>query len=179
MSAFSTAFKNSHTSFSPKDHSYDSVGAILNQSDFMPHDQGQILGSELSLMTGKYSHLQHFFSNTHRCKPIHQCCYLPGVKDTTIMSPLSFTQAIDLSISSDGHDVILSEEKTPPSYGEVPGFVMARIRGKDSLAEPPANVSMSSQTRAPSTVRVCLEKKFNSTSGTPRQQDIQSSALSK
>lgn len=92
----------------------------MNQSDFMPHDQGQILGSELSLMT----------------------------------------------------------EKTPPSYGEVPGFVMARIRGKDSLAEPPANVSMSSQTGAPSTVRVCLEKKFNSTSGTPRQQDIQSSALS-
>lgn len=102
------------------------------------------------------------------------------VKDTTgstVISPITTTKAIDLSTSTDQHCLVTPGEKTPASYGDVPGFVLAKIRGEDS---PTSNSSTSSQKQSRSAARVCLEKRFNTMSAdVPRPQDLQSAVLNK
>uniref|UniRef100_A0A8C3A3V9 BHLH domain-containing protein n=1 Tax=Cyclopterus lumpus TaxID=8103 RepID=A0A8C3A3V9_CYCLU len=138
-------------------------------------DHGQILGPELGLMEMsevEYTHLQHLIQ-------VHMEAHAapPDVPDGRSHpdSPVMPTQAIDLSTSTDEHYLVMPGEKTPASHGEVPGFVLARVRGQDSPTELRADCSTSSQMRSRSSARVCLEKRFNSLSAdTPRPQDIQS-----
>ncbi|XP_055021899.1 uncharacterized protein LOC110164466 [Boleophthalmus pectinirostris] len=161
-----------------KAHGYDHM--VLNQSDFLSHDQVQMLGPELNLTEmseGEYTHLQHIIQ-THM-ETQAEVSDMSADQNTsmdkdTVMSPLPTIQAIDLSIISDGREVILPGEKTPP-YGEVPGFVLAKIRGEDTTS---GTGSLPSHRKGPSTTRVCLEKRFNSIPGTLRHQDLQSSVLS-
>ncbi|XP_072304755.1 uncharacterized protein [Eucyclogobius newberryi] len=144
---------------------FDTVGTILT------HDQGQMLGPELNLTEmseGEFTHLQHIIQ-THMEVSDMAADQNTSLSKDTVTSPLATTQAIDLSTSSDGHEVILPEEKTPLCYGEVPGFVLAKMREDDTA---PSNAcSLPSQTRGPSTARVCLEKRFNSISGSLGPQD--------
>ena len=195
MSAFSSPFKRNHVSpsASSREHTCDSVGLILGQAGCLTHDQGQDSGTELGLMEMteiEYTHLQQLIqahtaaqagppdgpdARTH-----------PGtatVKDvtgSTVISSFMTGQAIDLSTSTDEHCQAMPGEKTPISYGEVPGFVLARISGEDSPTKPPANSSTPSQRRARSAARVCLEKRFNALpADSAKQKDIQSAVLSK
>ncbi|KAK5863844.1 hypothetical protein PBY51_000841 [Eleginops maclovinus] len=152
-----------------------------------------MLGPELGLMElseVEYTHFQHLIqahveahitpSDLPYAKSHPSATVM--VKDTTgsiALSPLAATQAIDLSTSTDDHSLVMPGEKTPASYGEVPGFVLARVRGEDSQSEPYSNSSTFSQNRSISAARVCLEKRFNTMSAnTPRYQDIKSAVLS-
>ncbi|KAK7877917.1 hypothetical protein WMY93_031446 [Mugilogobius chulae] len=91
-----------------KECGYDSM--ILNQSDFLSHDQGQMLGPELNLSEmseGEYTHL-HQLIQTHMETQAEESD-MPTEQSTNttkdvVMSPLSTTQAIDLSTSADGHE---------------------------------------------------------------------------
>ncbi|XP_038578079.1 transcription factor-like 5 protein [Micropterus salmoides] len=192
MSSFSSVCKTIHASPSPsfREHTCDSVGVIFSQGGCLTQDQGQMLGSELGLMEMsevEYTHLQYLIQAHMEAQAAppdgpDARSYPATVmgKDTTgsiEISPISSTQAIDLSTSTDG--LVMPGEKTPASYGEVPSFVLARVRGEDSPTEPRTNSSTSLQMRSKSAARVCLEKRFNTMSAdTPRQQDIQSAVLS-
>ncbi|XP_044068462.1 transcription factor-like 5 protein isoform X2 [Siniperca chuatsi] len=197
MSSFSSACKTIHASSSPSfiEHTCDSVGVILSQGGCLTHDQGQMLGmlgTELGLMEMsevEYTHLQHLIQAHMEAQAAppdgpdarsHPATLMgKDATGSTVISPFTTTQAIDLSTSTDEHCLVMPGEKTPASYGEVPGFVLARVRGEDSPTEPHDNSSTSSQKRSRSAARVCLEKRFNTMSAdTPRQQDIQSAVLS-
>ncbi|XP_026224573.1 transcription factor-like 5 protein isoform X2 [Anabas testudineus] len=147
-----------------------------------------MLGSDLGLMEMtevEYMHLQHLIQVHMEAQtgppdgPDAGSRPVAGMmKDgvgSTVISPLTTTQAIDLSTSTDEHCLVMPGEKTPASYGDVPGFVLAKIRGEDS---PTSNSSTSSQKRSRSAARVCLEKRFNNVSAdAPRPQDLQSAVL--
>ncbi|XP_059189957.1 transcription factor-like 5 protein [Centropristis striata] len=182
MSSFPSAHKTLHVSPSSRDHTCDPVGLILSQGRCLTHDHGQILGPEFGLMEMsevEYTHLQHFIQahmEANVTPPDARSHPAMGmVKDptgSTVMSPLMVSQAIDLSVSTDEHCQVMQGEKTPASFGEVPGFVLARIRGEDSPIEPCTNTSTSSQNRSRSAARVCLEKRFNTMcADIPKQQD--------
>ncbi|XP_074499900.1 uncharacterized protein LOC141772617 [Sebastes fasciatus] len=190
MSSFPQACRTLHVSPSSREHACEPVGMILSQGGCLTHDHGQMLGPELGLMEMsevEYTHLQHLIQahmEAHIAPPD-----VPDARSATltakdgtgsvVISPFTTTQAIDLSTSTEEHCLVMPGEKTPASYGEVPGFVLARVRGADSPTEPRANSSTSSQNRSRSAARVCLEKRFNTLSAdTPRQQDIQSAVLS-
>ncbi|XP_071332870.1 transcription factor-like 5 protein isoform X2 [Trachinotus anak] len=192
MSAFSSACKTVHVSPSSREHTCDSVGLILSQGGCLSHDQGQMLGTELGLMEMtevEYTHLQHLIQAHVEAQTGpqdgtdvrgHPATVM--VKDgsgSTVISPFTTSQAIDLSTSTDEHCVVMPGEKTPASYGEVPGFVLARIRGENNPSEPPAGSRTSTLKQSRSAARVCLEKRFNTVSAdTPRQKDIHSAVLS-
>ncbi|KAK9514908.1 hypothetical protein VZT92_025590 [Zoarces viviparus] len=189
MSSFPSACTALHVSPSSREHTCDLGGVTLSQGGCLMIDHGQMLGPELSLLEMsevEYTHFQHLIQaqmEIHVAPPelpaarSHPATVM--VKDTTVTSPIMTTQAIDLSISMDEHHQVMPGEKTPASHGEVPGFVLARVRGEDSPTELCANSSTYSQTRSRSAARVCLEKRFNALSAnTPRQQDIQSVVLS-
>ncbi|XP_067448833.1 transcription factor-like 5 protein isoform X1 [Thunnus thynnus] len=190
MSSFSSACKTIHVppSTSSREHPYDSAGVILSQGGCLTYDQGQMMGTELGLMgmtEVEYTHLQHLIQAQMEAQAppdspdVRSYPAAVMAKDATAISPVPTTQAIDLSTSTEEHCLVMPGEKTPTSYGEVPGFVLARIRGENSLTDSPTNSSTSSQKRSRSAARVCLEKRFNSMSAdTPRQQDIQSAVLS-
>uniref|UniRef100_A0A3B4VLW8 BHLH domain-containing protein n=1 Tax=Seriola dumerili TaxID=41447 RepID=A0A3B4VLW8_SERDU len=190
MSAFSSACKTIPVSPSSREHTCDSVGLILSQGGCLSHDQGQMLGTELSLMEMtevEYTHLQHLIQAQVEAQAGspdgpdargHPATVT--VKDatgSTVISPFTTTQAIDLSTSTDEHCLVMPGEKTPASYAEVPGFVMARIRGENSPSEPPASSRTSSLKRSRSAARVCLEKRFNTVSADTPRNDIQSAVL--
>lgn len=195
MSSFSSVCKTIHASPPPsfREHTCDSVGVILSHGGCLPHDPGQMLGPELGLMEMsevEYTHLQHLIQahmeaqaappDGPDARPHPATVMGKDPTGSTVISPLTATQAIDLSTSTDEHCLVMPGEKTPASYGEVPGFVLARVRGEDSPIVPRADSSTSSQKRSRSAARVCLEKRFNTMSAdTPRQQDIQSALLSK
>lgn len=157
------------------------------------HDQGQMLGTELGLMEMtevEYTHLQHLIQEHMEAQSgppdgpdarAHPSTVIANdASGSTAVSPFATSQAIDLSTSTDDHTLVMPGEQTPASYGEVPGFVLARIRSEDSPVELPANSSTTSQKRSRSAARVCLEKRFNTVSAdSPRQRDIQSAVLSK
>ncbi|KAI3357554.1 hypothetical protein L3Q82_015971, partial [Scortum barcoo] len=194
MSSFSSSFKPLHASPPPsfREHACDSVGVIFSQGGCFTHDPGQMLGTDLGLMEMsevEYTHLQHLIQahvEAQAASPdgLDVRPHPAAVMDkdptgSTVISPLASSQAIDLSTSTEEHCLVMPGEKTPVSYGEVPGFVLARVRGEDSPAEPHADGSTSSQKRARSAARVCLEKRFNTMSAdAPRQQDIQYAVLS-
>lgn len=69
-----------------------------------------------------------------------------------------FTEVIDLSTSASEQCPSVSGEKTPGTYGEVPGFLLDIARGCST--GPCPKTSTHSHNRAGSTARVCLEKRF-------------------
>nr|XP_033484563.1 transcription factor-like 5 protein [Epinephelus lanceolatus] len=188
MSSSPPACKTLHVSPLSREHTCDPVGVILSQGGCFTHEHGQMLGPEVSLMEMSetdYTHLQHLMQ-------AHMEAYiappdLPDarsqlatvmVKDTTVISPCMSTQAIDLSASTDDHCLVTPGEKTPASYGEVPGFVLARVKDVDSPTVAHAHSKTSSEKRSISAARVCLEKRFNTMcADTPRQQDTHSAVL--
>lgn len=147
-------------------------------------------GAEPALMEMsdvEYSHLQHLIQ-TH----VEAQAAPSGVSNArstmmdkeasgnTMISSITTFQAIDLSTSTDEQHLEMPGERTPASYGEVPGFVLARVSGEDSPTSPHAKTSTSSHKRSSTAARVCLEKRFNTISAdTTRQQDIHSAVLSK
>uniref|UniRef100_UPI0037E70AEA transcription factor-like 5 protein n=1 Tax=Semicossyphus pulcher TaxID=241346 RepID=UPI0037E70AEA len=190
MSCLSSSFKTSHVSPSVRELTCDSAG--VSQCGCLTHDQGQMLGPGLSLMEMsevEYSHFQHLIQSEMEIQAVPPgepearsspaTVILQDANGSTVTSPFTTTQAIDLSTSTDEHSLIMPGEKTPASYGEIPGFVLARVRGVDGPSEPRPNTSKCSQKRSRSAARVCLETRFNTMSAdTPRQQDIQSAVLS-
>ncbi|XP_029994668.1 uncharacterized protein LOC115422452 [Sphaeramia orbicularis] len=194
MSAFSTSCKTVHMSPSPSstEHTCESVGLILSQGGFLTHDQGQVLGTELGLMEMtevEYTHLQHFIqadmdmqaaaSDGPDGRSYSDTVITKDAPGSAVVSLFSTAEAIDLSTSTDEHNLVMPGERTPSSSGKVPSFVLAKIRDDDSQNEPPANINMSSPKRTCSAARVCLEKRFNSIcADTPKQQDVQAAVLS-
>ncbi|XP_041859562.1 transcription factor-like 5 protein isoform X2 [Melanotaenia boesemani] len=172
------------------EHSSDLIG--LGQDGCVTQGQEQMLGSELGLMEmtdNECSHLQHLIQahmEVH-AGPLEEPDARPHpatvmVKETTgstVIYPLMSTQAIDLSTSSDDYSLVMSGEKTPVTYGDVPSFVLARIRDEESLTEPPAKKVKSSQYRSRVAARVCLEKRFDSMCAETTPQDIHSAVLNK
>ncbi|XP_042347612.1 uncharacterized protein LOC121946873 [Plectropomus leopardus] len=186
MSSFPSVCKTLHVSPSSREHVCDPVGLIFSQGGCLTHDHGQMLGPELGLMEmseSEYSHFQHLIqahveahNATSNLPDARSQPSTEMVKDTIVISPLSSTQAIDLSSSTDDHSLVMPGEKTPTSYGEVPSFVLARVRGEDSPTGPPTNCS---QKRPISAARVCLVKRFDTMcADASSQQDTQSAVLS-
>lgn len=182
--SFPSACKTIHVSPPPsfREHTCDSAGMILSQGGCLAHEQGHMSGGELTLMEMsevEYSHLQHLIQAHLEAQtvPSHG---LNARSHPATMSPFTSSQAIDLSTSTDEHCLVMPGEKTPAPYGEVPGFVLAKVRGQDSTTEPHAESSASSQRQSRSGARVCLEKRFNTMSAdAPRPQDIQSAVFNK
>ncbi|XP_072224084.1 uncharacterized protein [Leuresthes tenuis] len=176
MSSLSSAYKTIYGSSSSNGHSSDSVG----------QDQGQMLCSELGLMEMtdvECSHLQHLIQAHMEVQsgPPDGPDARPHPPAVTVkdITGLTSTQAIDLSTSGDDYCLVVSGEKTPVAYGDVPGFVLARIRDEESSTEPAAKIRTSSQKQSRSAARVCLEKRFDSLcADTTRPQDIHSAVLS-
>ncbi|KAM6924839.1 uncharacterized protein FYW49_005059 [Xenentodon cancila] len=153
------------------------AGLILNQVGYTAQQQVQMLGSELGLMEMTevdYSHFQQFVQAHMETQAEPES----RPHSATVISPLTSTQAIDLSTTCDEHHEVMSGEHTPVSYGEVPTFVLARINSEESQCEAPAKDGKPSEKHYRSTTRVCLEKRFNSMCADTRQQDIHSAVLS-
>ncbi|XP_068609710.1 transcription factor-like 5 protein [Brachionichthys hirsutus] len=180
MSSFPTPGKTIHLSFSPP---CDSTGGVPSQSGCLIYNHGQMSSSEFSV-TGisevEYTHLQQLV-------PVHVEAYSgspeePGdkshpafetIKDA--ISLLAATEAADLSSLAHEHSVATAGERTPPSHGEVPGYVLARVNNADSPRGSQTSSHAASLMQARSSVRVCLEKRFNSMPDeTPTRQDVQS-----
>lgn len=193
MSSLSSSCKTALASSSVREHASDSVELILTPSGFVTQDQGQMLTSDLGLIEmteAEYSDFQNFICGraATQAGPAegpdsrpHSTVVIGNDPDnSTAVSPLTSTQAIDLSVSSDDHCLLTSVEKTPVSYGEVPGFVLARINTEDSPATPLGKLKRSSQKQFSSSARVCLEKRFNSMCPeTARQPDIHPTLLNR
>ncbi|XP_040048457.2 transcription factor-like 5 protein [Gasterosteus aculeatus] len=160
-------------------------------------DRGQVLaihhaqvpGPEAALIEMsevEYTHLQHLI-HVHMEPHVaaagwHLAAAASGgaaAEDDALTSPIVTTQAIDLSTSTDEHYQAMPAEKTPGSRGEVPGFVLARVRVEDTPTEIRSSSNTSSQARSRSAARVCLEKRFNALSAdAPRPQEVQSAVFS-
>ncbi|XP_074538355.1 uncharacterized protein LOC141799862 [Halichoeres trimaculatus] len=159
------------------------------QGGCLTQDQGQMLGSEFSLVEMsdvEMTHLQHLIQSQMEpqaalpdepnARPPCATVIVEDITESTVMSP--FSQAIDLSTSTEEQGLVMPGEKTPTSFGEVPGYVLARGMREDILNEQHPNSSSTSQKRSRSASRVCLETRFNTLSAdTPRQLDIPSAVL--
>ncbi|XP_037334232.2 transcription factor-like 5 protein [Pungitius pungitius] len=165
--------------------SYPSACATLPHEPPSPMtiDHGQVPGPEPGLMEMsevEYTHLQHLF-HPHLEPHAVALSDAPAArrhaatdKDEAPALPIVTTRAIDLATLTDEHYQVMPGEKTPGSPGVVPGSVLARVRGQDTLTEMRA-----SQARTRSGARVCLEKRFNALSAdTPRPQVVQSAGFS-
>lgn len=190
MSSPSSAYKAISAPLS-RGHSSDLLGHTLSRGPCVT--QEQMLDSELSLteMTeADYSHLHHFIQaqiETHAgpldgtdARPHPATVMVRDVSSSTGISPNASPQATDLSLSSDDHCLVMQGEKTPVTYGEVPDFVLAKIRAEERPIVLPAKGWTTSQKQSKPAARVCLEKRFNSTcADTAREQNIHSSVFSK
>lgn len=190
MSFFSSLCKTTHASpiSSFREHTCDCAAVVLSQTGCLTPEQGQMSGTEPSLMEMvEYSHLQHL-PQTH----VEAQVGPSGVSNTRftlmdkdalgnkIISSTTASQAIDMSTTTDEQYQEMLGERTPASYGEVPGFVLARVSREDSPTSADAKSSTSSHKRPGSAARVCLEKRFNTIfADTTSQQDIHSAVLSK
>ncbi|TNN40889.1 hypothetical protein EYF80_048933 [Liparis tanakae] len=150
---------------SSREHTCDPGRGILSQDACFTIDHGQNLGHQPGLMEPglmemsevEYTHLQHLIQVHMEAQTAP-----PDVPASRSPPASSITpaQAVDLSISTDQHYLVMPGETTPASYREVPGYVLDRIRAAESPTEPRADCSASSQMRSRSAARVCLEKSF-------------------
>lgn len=167
------------------EHTCDSAGMIMSQSGC----QAQMCGTELTLemSEAEYSHLQHLIRADTEARAADSRGPKANAHPAAVMfkdasgfiaiSPLTSTQADDLSADE---QCSMAGQRTPACYGEVPAFVLAKVRGEDVPTEPRAKSRASSHKGLRSAARVCLEKRFNAMSpDTQRQQDVQSSHSSK
>lgn len=112
-----------------------------------------------------YSHFQHLIQTS-------AAGFAPDVTPHPVTVTLTnaagspevfpFTEVIDLSTSAGEQCPPPSGEKTPGTYGEVPGFLLDIARGCPS--GPCAKTGVHSHSRSGSTVRVCLETRFKTMS---------------
>lgn len=171
MSPFSSSCQPTQVPSSPRE----------NRFHFAGHDQAHMLGTDVGLMEMsefEYTHLQHLIqAHMDAQAPDEPDARTFPATDATVISPFMTTQAIDLSTSTEEHCLVIPEEKTPLSYGDVPGFVLARIKGED---HPSSNSSPLAEKRTRSAARVCLEKRFNTMpANTQRPQEAHSAVLNK
>ncbi|AWP10251.1 putative transcription factor-like 5 protein [Scophthalmus maximus] len=178
-----SARQSFHVPPPPSSRETSPVTLPVNKGRCLTHDQGQMSGAEVSLteMTPvEYTNLQHLVQ-VHMGAPGGPPDG-PDVRGhpaagSLVTSPWTSSQPIDLSTWTDEHCPVTSGEKTPGSYGDVPGFVLARIIAEESPKnDPSANSSTPSMRPFRSAAKVCLEKRFNATDG-PRRQDIQAAIL--
>ncbi|XP_007566371.1 transcription factor-like 5 protein [Poecilia formosa] len=191
MSSFHPVYKTLHTSSTSSEHTSDVIGLIWSQGVCGTQSQGLTTSSEFDLTEMSdfdYSHLQHLnqsqvepgLSDDSDTSPSSAAVVVQNATCSTGISPNTSSQAIDLSTSTsnDEHNLVMPGEKTPVFYGEVPSFVLARIRGEES----PIKVTVKeefSKNRSISAARVCLEKRFNSMcADTTTQPDSHSAVLS-
>lgn len=186
--SFSSAYKNIYVSPLSREQTGDAAEVMLSQGGCFTHEHGQVLGNELGLMEMTevdYCQLQHLIQAQVGFPDGPDVRFHPStvlVKEkvgSAGISPFTSAQAIDLSTSNEDHCLVIPGEKTPVSYGEVPGFVLARIRAEESPAEPPTTGRKSLPNRSRPAARVCLEKRFNTMCTETSRQDIQSAVLSK
>lgn len=150
-----------------------------------------MLDSEFALTEMmEYSHLNHFlqphievqagpFDGTD-ARPHPAAVMVKDVAGYREISPNASTQAIDLSLPCEDHCLVMQGEKTPVTYGEVPSFVLAKIRAEESPTVLTTKGSTASQKASKPAARVCLEKRFNSTCADPaRPQNGHSAVFSK
>lgn len=122
----------------------------------------------------EYSHFQHLiqtsstgFAADVTSHPV--TVTLTDAAGSPVVFPL--TEVIDLSASASEQCPAVSGEKTPGTYGEVPGFLLDIARSCPS--GPCAKTSVYSHNRSGSAARVCLEKRFNTMSAdASHHQDI-------
>ncbi|XP_029011052.1 transcription factor-like 5 protein isoform X2 [Betta splendens] len=160
------------------------LGSSLSHSGRWTHDHMLMFATGLGLMEmtdAEYAHLQHLIQANMEAQPGPPDGPDVEAHPATGISPSPATHAIDLSTSTEEHFVLMPGygEKTPVSYGDVPGYVLAKIRGEDSpIIISSSSSSATSQNRSRTAVRVCLEKRFNNMSAEmPRTQNLQSAVL--
>lgn len=112
-----------------------------------------------------YSHFQHLIQTSSAgfapdVTPHPVTVTLTDAAGSPAVFPLS--EVIDLSTSASEQCLAVSGEKTPGTYGEVPGFLLDVARGCSS--GPCAKNGVYSHNRSGSAARVCLEKRFKSMS---------------
>lgn len=121
----------------------------------------------------------HFHTEGRQCGP--QDYMEARSHPATVMAAENISpppQPIDLSFLNDDECLVMPCEKTPASFGEVPDFVLTRIRSEENQASSPAKGSASSQKCSMPAARVCLEKRFNTLSPvTPKYRDVLYSAF--
>ncbi|KAM4736724.1 uncharacterized protein FYW61_004388 [Anableps anableps] len=192
MSSLHPVYKTLHSSSTSSEHTSDVIGLIWSQGACGTQNQGLTTGSEFDLMEMsdfEYSHLQHLnqaqvepgLSDDPDTTPPSVAVVVQNATSSTGISPNTSSQAIDLSTSTsnDDHSLVMPGEKTPVFYGEVPSFVLARIRGEESPIKVTVKEEEFSKKRSISAARVCLEKRFNSMcADTTRQPDSHSAVLS-
>ncbi|KAF7210198.1 uncharacterized protein [Nothobranchius furzeri] len=182
MSFPSSAFKNTHPSPPPKENTTSNL--VLSRASCQ--DQGQTLDSELGLMemlNDENVHLMQIFSQGQmesQMGPQDGPDTQPPLttmmdNDTTGVSTNLLFQVLDLSTSSNDHNLVMQGEKTPLMHGEVPDCVLARVKEDESPVAPSATGRRFLLNSSKPKARVCLEKRFSSVSAdTARQQDVHS-----
>lgn len=126
-----------------------------------------------------YSHFQHLIQTS-------SAGFAPDVPPQPVTVTLTdaagfpailpLPEVIDLSTSTSEQWPAVSGEKTPGSYGEVPGYLLDFVRVCPSL--PSAKTSVVSDNRSGSAVRVCLENRFKTMSAdASNHQDIRYGTL--
>lgn len=121
-----------------------------------------------------YSHFQHLIQTSSAgfapdVTPHPVTVNLTDTAGSPAVFPLS--EVIDLSTSASEQCLVMSGEKTPGTYGEVPGFLLDIARGCPS--GPCAKTGVYSHNRPGSAARVCLEKRFKTVSAdASNHQDI-------
>lgn len=121
-----------------------------------------------------YSHFQHLIQTSSDgfapdVTPHPVTVTLTDAAGSPAVFPLS--EVIDLSTSASEQCPAVSGEKTPGTYGEVPGFLLDITRVCPS--GPCAKTSVYSHNHSGSAARVCLEKRFKTMSAdASNHQDI-------
>lgn len=119
-----------------------------------------------------YSHFQHLIQTSSAgfapdVTPHPVTVTLTDAAGSPAVFPLS--EVIDLSTSASEQCPAVLGEKTPGTYGEVPGFLLDR----GCPSGPCAKVSVYSHDRSGSAARVCLETRFKTMSAdTSNHHDI-------
>lgn len=192
MSSLLPLDKTLHASSTSSEDTPDIIGGIWSQGGIQ--SQGLTPGSDFDMTEisdFEYSHLQFDqaqvepgFSDAPDTIPPPTSAGFQHAACSTGISPNFSSQAIDLSTSNSSYDhgPVTSGEKTPVFYGEVPSFVLDRIKGSE---ESPKKASVKTgefpRSGSISAARVCLEKRFNSmcAEDTTSQPDSHSAVYSK
>lgn len=133
----------------------------------------------------EYSHFQHFMQTCidPQAAPSassHLAAVMVADVGSSVASPFTASEAIDLSTTADDQCPMMPGEKTPAPYGEVPGFLLDMASGEDGPAGSRAKTSTYSHSQSGSAARVCLEKRFNIMSAdTSRKEEFRYSCYDK
>ncbi|XP_038127328.1 uncharacterized protein LOC119774085 [Cyprinodon tularosa] len=171
MSSMHPVYETPNASSTSSDHTPDFLGLIWSPGA-CGRSQTTGLEFDLTRMSDvEFSNPQNFIqaqlepglSVSPNASPLPAAVPVQNAECSTGLSPNTFSEAIDLSTSTlnNDHSLMISGEKTPLHYGEVPSFVLARIRSEESPLKSTVKEEVFSKNRSIS-ARVCLEKRFNS-----------------